>query len=153
MNTNKNDLHRYDDMLLMPHHTSRTHPPMTILNRAAQFAPFAALTGYDAAISETARQTTERVELDENSREILDDKLQIVLEHLNERHTTLPEVEITYFRPDEKKDGGEYLTVTAQVKKIDFYDNAIVTYDGSRIAIKDVIDLQGELLCKIPENS
>lgn len=161
MPTNKNDPHRYDDMLFLPHHVSHNHPPMTVLNRAAQFAPFAALTGYDAAISETARQTSEKIELDENSREILDEKLQLILEHMQKvaREAPIsdgcaqlrniskdyPEVEITYFRPDEKKDGGKYLTVTAQIKKLDSYDNTIVTLDGSRIAIDDVIDLQSNL--------
>ena len=114
---------------------------MTILNRAAQFAPFAALTGYNDAISETARLTDEKINLDENHKEMLDEKLQMISEHINEH----PEVTVTYFSADEKKAGGTYLTNTGWIKKIDSYEQAIVMQNGFRVLIKDIYDLQGDL--------
>ena len=92
----------YDDIIHLPHHVSRIHPQMSMEDRAAQFSPFAALTGYDAAIVETARLTAQRVELDEYERQALNKKLQFISEHLNEH----PKVSITCFVPDARKEGG-----------------------------------------------
>lgn len=112
---------------------------MSMEDRAAQFSPFAALTGYDAAIAETARLTDQRVELDEYERQALNEKLQFISEHLNEP----PKVSITYFLPDARKDGGEYVTVTGNVKKIDDYEHKIVLMDGTRILMEDMIGIEG----------
>ena len=141
MKNNNNDINRYDDIINMPHNVSRTHPPMSILNRAAQFSPFAALTGYDDAIEETARLTDERLELDENARNILDEKLRIIQEHLSSK----PEITITYFQPDIKKDGGSYVSISGIVKKIDDYRRAVLMQDGNRIRIEDIINITGEI--------
>jgi len=105
----------YDDIINLPHHVSVTRPHMTAVDRAAQFSPFAALTGYDAAIRETARLTDERVELDEYIKDALNKRLQIIAERMKEQ----PEITITYFQPDTKKSGGANITDTGTVKKID----------------------------------
>lgn len=128
----------YADMLDMPHHVSAKHPAMSIRNRAAQFAPFAALTGYEEAVRETARLTSERIELDEDHKAILDEQLFQIQQRIMER----PEVSITYYRPDEKKDGGAYLTVKGNMKKIDAYERMVILEDQSRIPIDDIIDIR-----------
>ena len=132
---------KYAAIAGVPHHVSRVHPQMSMEDRAAQFSPFAALTGYDAAIAETARLTDQRVELDEYERQALNEKLQFISEHLNEH----PKVSITCFVPDARKDGGEYVTLTGKVKKIDDYEHRIVLMDGSRILMEDVIRIKDEL--------
>lgn len=109
-----NDVHRYDDIIDMPHHTSTKHPQMSLYDRAAQFAPFAALTGHDMAIKETARVTDKKVELDEYAKEKLNDKLQIIRDTIHSN----TEVTITYFVPDEKKAGGAYHSFAGCVKKL-----------------------------------
>ncbi|MBR2409136.1 MAG: hypothetical protein IKB07_09335 [Lachnospiraceae bacterium] len=136
----REDEHRYDDIIELPHHVSRKHPQMPLLDRAAQFAPFAALTGHEAAIKETARLTEDEIELDENSKELLDLRLQYLQEHMSEQ----PEVTVTYFKPDEKKSGGAYETETGRVKKVDGYAGELVFTDGRRIALGTVIALEGE---------
>jgi hypothetical protein len=136
------DINRYDDIINLPHHVSKTRPPMSIINRAAQFSPFAALTGYDDAIEETARLTDMRVELDEAAKTILDKKLRIIQEHLNSQ----PEVTITYFRQDEKKEGGTYVSVSGTVKKIDGYKRTLLMQDGISIKNDDIISITGEIV-------
>ena len=128
----------YDDIIHLPHHVSRIHPQMSMEDRAAQFSPFAALTGYDAAIAETARLTDQRVELDEYERQALNEKLQFISEHLNEH----PKVSITCFVPDARKEGGQYRTVTARLQRVDAYARLLVLTDGTRIPLDDVADLQ-----------
>ncbi len=127
----------YDDIIHLPHHVSTTHPHMAAIDRAAQFSPFAALTGYDAAIKETARLTDQRVELDEAMKEALSNKLQMVADRLKER----PEIVITYFQPDGKKNGGAYVTVINTVKKIDVYERIVVMTDGKVIPIDEIISI------------
>ena len=105
----------YDDIIHLPHPVSKTHPRMSMIERAAQFSPFAALTGYGAAIKETARLTDRKLELDEETQALLDLRQHFLLEHLAQR----PEVTITYFEPDTRKEGGSYQTITARVKKLD----------------------------------
>ena len=95
---------KYDDIINLPHHISKKHPQMTLEARAAQFAPFAALTGYDDEIRETARLTNRRIDLDEEAKSILDNKIKIILEQISQR----PTVSLTYFIPDLKKDGGKF---------------------------------------------
>lgn len=123
---------KYDDIIHLPHHTSSKYPRMSILNRAAQFAPFAALSGHDDAVKETARLTDERVELDEYTKNILSNKLQLIAD----RFTEQPEVVITYFQPDQKKDGGAYITSISTVKRIDNYNRIVIMTDGTGIPIE-----------------
>ena len=131
----------YDDIINMPHHVSGTRPQMSSINRAAQFSPFAALTGYDAAIKETARLTDERVELGEGNIEELDMKLQVLEDSVANR----PEIEVTYYKPDEKKKGGAYITVSGSLKKIDDVEHTIILMNGGIISISDILDIKCEL--------
>lgn len=138
---NKNTgIHCYDDIIHLPRHVSPTRAHMPISDRAAQFAPFAALTGYDAAIKETARFTEVKAELDENAKAILDKKLRKVQEIVAER----PEITVTYFRPDNAKAGGSYITVTGNVKKIDVYGQFLEMTDGLRIFIDEIFGIESE---------
>lgn len=134
----------YSDIIHLPHHVSAIHPQMPLSDRAAQFAPFAALSGHDAAIHEAARLTEQRIELDENAKEILNEKIRLVLETLAEH----PQITITYFQSDEKKSGGEYLSVTGQVKKIDHYEQLIIMKDGLKIPFHDIFDMDGDIIAK-----
>ena len=136
----QDDPHRYDDIIDLPHHQSATRSHMPLIDRAAQFSPFAALTGYEAVITETARLTDQRIELDEDAKAVITRKLQVIVKHIRER----PEIAVTWFRPDEKKDGGAYVTVTGEVRCIDEYDQAILMMDGTRIPICDMTALKGE---------
>ena len=131
----------YDDIIHLPHPVSTKHPQMSVTDRAAQFSPFAALTGYDAAIKETARLTEERVELDEEVKLRLYDKLRMVQEKLIEQ----PELLVTYFQADSRKYGGCYITVRGSVKKIDVYEQVLVLTEGLQIPIRDIYELDGEL--------
>ena len=134
-----NCTHEYDDIINLPHHVSARHPQMSMYDRAAQFSPFAALTGHDAAIKETERLTEERVELDEDSKELLDEQLQMIREPLDER----PEVTFTYFEPDERKQGGAYQTISGRVKKIDEYEHRILLEDGTALMVEHLVSIEG----------
>ena len=147
--------HRYDDMLSLPHPVSRKHPQMSRGNRAAQFAPFAALTGYDAEVAEAGRRTDRRIELSECEKTILDECLQVIQKWLDQRpgkwnssgassEFSMPEVAITHFVPDERKEGGAYAIAKGQVRKIDLCEQAVVMADGLRISIPDIIAIDGE---------
>lgn len=138
MNKTDTGSHRYDDIINLPHHVSPTHPQMDRSDRAAQFAPFAALTGHEAAIKETARLTDEKVTLDENARALLDEKLRMLQEMPEDRR----EVTVTYFLPDERKTGGHYVSVTGKVRKIDGYRQSVLMTDGSRIPLDDIIEIE-----------
>ena len=129
--------HKYDDIIGLPHPVSAKHPQMARADRAAQFSPFAALTGYNDAISETQRLTEPRRELDENKKAELDEKLSVLAAKLHER----PVVRITYFKEDEKKEGGAYITVEGIVKKMKEYEKILQMEDGTQIPIQDVIEL------------
>lgn len=129
---------RYDEIMELPHHVSKTRPQMPMSDRAAQFAPFAALTGYDSAIKETGRLTDERIELDEEALTALDRKYQLLIEALDDA----PEVTITYFQPDERKAGGQYVSATGTVKKVDTFGRRILLQDGTRIPLDSVYDLR-----------
>ena len=131
----------YDDIINLPHHVSVTRPHMTVIDRAAQFSPFAALTGYAAAIKETARLTDDRVELDEYIKGALSEKLQLLTERIKE----YPEIIITYFQPDVKKNGGSYVTANSTAKKIDEYKRMVVMSDGTAIPIDDIISIDGQI--------
>ena len=129
---------RYDEIMELPHHVSKTRPQMPMSDRAAQFAPFAALTGYDSAIKETGRLTDERVELDEEALTALDRKYQLLIEALDDA----PEVTIIYFQPDERKAGGQYVSATGTVKEVDTFGRRILLQDGTRIPLDSVYDLR-----------
>lgn len=133
--------HKYDDIINLPHHVSTRHPQMTLSERAAQFAPFAALTGHNAAIQETARYTDSFAELDEDRKELLDEKLRELALRLQEEGAQEREVEITYFQPDLKKSGGSYVTVRGRVKKIDGYKHQILLADGTVIDMEYLFDI------------
>ena len=127
----------YDDILNLPHHTSAVQPAMPMQNRAAQFAPFAALVGYDALIRETARLTDQKAELDESVKAELNEKLRLLLELLPQQ----PEVTITYFQPDNRKAGGAYRITSGIVRKFLHSENLLVMMDGSKIPVDAIAAL------------
>lgn len=133
--------HRYDDIINLPHHVSTTHPQMDCMKRAAQFAPFAALSGYDDAIAEIQRITEPGIELDEDDKAVLDKKLKIILERITDK----PEVVITYFVLDEKKSGGCYHIALGRVKKLDLYERILVMEDGINIQLDEIMEIDGSL--------
>lgn len=128
----------YEDIIRLPHHVSSVHPRMSMTERAAQFSPFAALTGYEGVIRERARQTEERAELDEGVREELDRKLEVWERELGNRRA----VRITYFQPDARKDGGTYVTVTGRVKKADGYRKVLELENGLKIPAADIVSFE-----------
>ena len=132
----------YEDIINLPHHTSKKYPRMSLKARSAQFAPFAALTGYDEVLIETARLTNERIETDETIKVIIDSKLQIIKEHIMEK----PLITFMYFVPDLKKDGGKYVTVTGNVKKIDEYRNVLILENKTEIPISEIIDINENIV-------
>ena len=132
------DIHNYDDIINMPRHISSKHPQMKIIDRAAQFAPFAALTGHKESIDEASRITDSKKELDENQKEILNNKLNYILLNLDK----LFEIKITYFQADLKKSGGKYITVLANIKKIDEYNKVLVLNNGMKIKLDDLYWLE-----------
>lgn len=131
----------YDSILHLPHPTSPTHPRMSGPNRAAQFAAFDALTGYGASIQEAARQTEVWRELDESRKAALNRKLQLLLED----GASPREAAITYFQPDDRKDGGRYVRVTGRVKKIDPYAHAVILTDETRIPIDRIFEMEYDI--------
>ena len=135
------DEHRYDDMLLLPHHVSPRRKPMPLADRAAQFSPFAALTGYDAAIRETARLTDDFVELSEDAKALLNEKLMLLKETIH----THPEATVTYFQEDGRKSGGAYVTVTGHVHRVDEYSRTLQLDDGTTISIELISELTSKL--------
>lgn len=136
---------RYDEIIHLPHHVSTVHPQMPLADRAAQFSPFAALTGYDAAVAEAGRLTCRRAELTESETETLNHRLTLLQEHLAEG----PAVSITYFQPDERKDGGAYVRVSGVVKKVDAYQRTVVFTDKTAIPIDEIARLEGELFPRL----
>ena len=129
----------YDDIIHLPHHVSQNHPQMPLRDRAAQFAPFAALTGYEAAVGETARLTAERREVDAQEAEELNRRLTALIARLPER----PEVTVEYFVPDGRKAGGAYVTVTGRVRHISVPEKTLVMEDGAVIALEDIATISG----------
>ena len=132
---------RYDDIIGLPHPTSQRHPRMPIRERAAIFSPFAALSGHGAAIAETARLTERRMELDEDTKAELDRRQAVLLAHVGEQ----PEVTVTWFQPDKKKDGGAYVTTTGRLKKLDTVQRVLVLLNGTSIPLEDVAGLEGDI--------
>lgn len=138
----------YEDIIHLPHHQSQTRPHMPLSDRAAQFAPFAALSGHDAAIQETARLTQPRLELCEEEKEALNFRLQLLRSQMN----LLPTVTATYFQEDSRKPGGEYRTKTGVVGKLDEYAGALIFEDGEPIFFEDLLSLQSPIF-PCPEDS
>ena len=139
-----NNLEIYKDIINLPHHVSKKHPQMSMEERAAQFAPFAALVGYEDAVEETARITTKRIELNEEEKNALDIKLQMLNEQIHIQ--IYPNVTIMYFVPDLKKDGGKYIKISGTVKRIDEYKQLIILDDKTEIPISEIISINGESL-------
>ena len=131
----------YDDIIDLPHHVSTTRPQMPMSDRAAQFSPFAALTGYDAAIKETGRLTDAKVEMEDDALHDLDEKFQVLMDHLKEK----PEIKITYFRTDERKAGGAYLQVSGAVRKISEFERKLILDDGLEINLDDITEMEGNI--------
>ena len=137
----------YDSIINLPHHVSTTRPKMSLLDRAAQFAPFSALNGYDDAVKEIARLTDGEAVLDDGQIAWLNERLMI----LSENTPTDTDVEITYFIPDEKKDGGKYLTVAGNVKKILEFERLVIMKSGEKIPVGRITSIEGELFREVDE--
>ncbi len=131
----------YDDIIHLPHHVSDKRPQMPMQDRAAQFSPFAALTGYSEAVAETARLTDEKMELDETEQAVLDRKQRILMDALSEH----PAITVTYFQKDERKAGGAYRTVSGKLKKIDEFERTLILTNGEQIRTGDICDIESEL--------
>ncbi|MCD8294059.1 MAG: YolD-like family protein [Clostridia bacterium] len=136
---------KYDDIINLPHHVSQTRSHMSSIERAAQFSPFAALTGYDDTISETARLTDEEIELSPDQIEELDAKIQTISSALDTR----PLITVTYFIPDELKSGGAYVDRTGNVKSIDSYSKTMTFTDGTKVPIGRIISIEGEIFGEV----
>lgn len=132
--------HRYDDIINLPHHVSQKHAPMARADRAAQFSPFAALTGLDAALRETARLTDQRITLDEYEQAALDETLQTVRDTLTKKEH--PTVGVCYFVPDPRKAGGAYCTVTGVVKKMAEFEGLLILADGTEVPMGEIAVLE-----------
>ena len=130
----------YDDIINLPHPTSTKHPWMPMSDRAAIFSPFAALTGHAAAIQETARLTDQRMALDEDTKAMLDLKQQILADRIAER----PEISVVWFRPDARKEGGQYVTTVGQLKKVDDIARILQLADGTTIPLDEVLELRSD---------
>lgn len=130
--------HKYDDIIHLTHHVSDRRVPMSRADRAAQFSAFAALTGYDGVIRESGRLTEAQILLDEDSKTMLNEKLRMILEIIDEQ----PRINITFFQPDERKAGGTYVSVSGRVKKIDEYARAVMLTDGSAIPIERIYQIE-----------
>lgn len=135
----------YNDIIDLPHHVSATRPQMSMMDRAAQFSPFAALTGYDSAIKETGRLTDEKIEMGEEALNILNMKFQILVDCLDDE----PVVTFTYFKPDDHKSGGAYLEVTGTVKKVDDFERLIVTQNGMKMPMDDILNIEGAIFVSL----
>ncbi|MCD7860219.1 MAG: hypothetical protein LUH51_08730 [Firmicutes bacterium] len=129
---------KYDDLLYLPHHRSATHAQMSMQARAVQFSPFAALTGYEDCIAEAGRQTAARPEQGEAAVAALDEALRALAPELSRR----PRVRIRYFRPDERKSGGEICTLVGNLKEIDTVHTRLILADAQVIEMEDILCLE-----------
>ena len=127
----------YDDIINLPHHVSKNHRQMPMEMRAAQFAPFAALTGYDTVINETARLTDQQVELEDYDNERLNRKYAELIENISEH----PVITVSYFKPDKHKGGGAYVSKTGHLKKVDTYEQLMIMEDGTAIPLAAIVDI------------
>lgn len=133
--------HPYEDVIHLPHHVSKNHRHMSPAERAAQFSPFAALTGFDAEVREAARLTNQKIELTEEQQAILDERLRL-LEDIGPGY---PAALFTYFKPDIRKDGGSYISITGHLRKLDRIGRNIILADGSSIPVDDLLEVDGPL--------
>ena len=131
----------YEDIVNLPRHISKVHPQATMADRAARFSPFAAISGYEDMVKEAARVTEERIDITDASKELLNEKLNMIIEFLDEE----PEVTITYFEPDKKKDGGAYISITGTVKRIDEYERIVLMSDDKKIRIDEIYAIESDL--------
>lgn len=131
---------KYNDIIHLSHPTSSKHPRMPLSDRAAIFSPFAALTGHSAAIAEAARLTDRKIELDEYSKAALDEKQRYMEEIIDQQ----PEITVTWFKPDEKKDGGSYVTTTGILKRTENIERVMILIDGTKIPLDDIIGIEGD---------
>ena len=149
------DKNPYVDILHLPHHQSKTHPQMSMLNRAAQFSPYAALVGFDGVIAETGRLTDRKIELSDTEIERIDQKLMLIDEAVHEGQH--PEITIRYFVPDALKEGGSYEEYTGPVRNIDSVERTVVFLaengrsKGKIVRIKDILDAHGDLVDHLDE--
>lgn len=141
MKNDSDDDHKYDDIINLPRHRSLKHPHMPLADRAAQFSPFAALTGHGDAVKETARLTETKMELNEEAKANLNARLLFLSENIKE----WPEVSITFFIPDNRKSGGAYNTRTGAIKRIDEYEQTVVMEDETVIQIDDIVTMEGKV--------
>lgn len=137
---NDNEKFQYNDIINLPHHISATRPQMSRINRAAQFSPFAALTGYEDSVNEASRLTDKKIYLSDDKKALLDERLRILTEYIDEKFT----VSITYFIPDQRKEGGSYETVSGLVRRIDEYERTLIFIDGKKIPLDDICAIEGE---------
>ncbi len=135
---NEKETHKYDDIIGLPHHVSKSHPRMALSDRAAQFSPFAALTGHEEAIKETERLTEQFRQPDEEANDQMDGCLHAIMEQIAQT----PKIEAVYFKPDDRKSGGSYLTCCGRVKKVDLYDRKLVFLDGTQIPLAMLVSLE-----------
>lgn len=139
------NIDEYKDIINMPHHVSKKHPPMSMEARAAQFAPFAALTGYGDSVKETARLTVKKREINEELKEELDVKLQNIKNNIQDK----PKIQITYFKKDTRKEGGEYISAVGTINKINEYENKIIFENNIgeylEIKIEEIIDINDSI--------
>ena len=131
------NIKKYEDIINLPHHISSKHPQMSLEERSAQFAPFAALTGYEDCVEETARLTDDRIDMSEDIKEILNEKIRTIIKIIDKN----PKIILTYFIPDNKKSGGNYVTIEEKIKKIDEINQELILINGKKIKINDVIDI------------
>ena len=131
----------YEDIVNLPRHISKVHPQATMADRAARFSPFAAISGYEDMVKEAARVTEERIDITDATKELLNEKLNMIIEFLDEEL----EVTITYFEPDKKKDGGAYISITGTVKRIDEYERIVLMSDDKKIRIDEIYAIESDL--------
>ena len=136
-----NNPHRYDHIMHLPNPEPTVRPRMAMEKRAAQFAPFAALTGYEESVAEEARLTEEKLELSEDMIDMIDARLAVIEQHIKEQ----PNIAVTYFLPDNKKAGGRYVTVSGNIRKLDGVEHVMVLSDKTRIPIEDIRYIDGGL--------
>lgn len=135
------NVEKYNDIINLPHHISKKHPQMSIDARSAQFASFAALKGYDDEVEETSRLTSEKIEITEGLKMLLDEKINLIKHKISLK----PKISVTYFIKDEKKSGGKYITVVGKARKLDEYKDLIILENGEEIPIIDISDIRGDI--------
>lgn len=136
-----NNIEKYNDIINLPHHKSKTRKQMSMIDRAAQFSPFAALTGHEDAINETGRIVYEKTDLDENAKSVLNEKLQMISDFIDDS----PVITVTYYKPDIRKKGGAYVTYTGNVIKIDINRRVLIFSDISEIIIDDISEIESDI--------